>query len=63
MCMNCGCGEVNERHQDTDITKDDLERAAQGGGLSLDEVTSNLRASLDEMGTSTQGQQPAMPSR
>ena len=49
MCMNCGCGEATKRHQDTDITREDLERAAEGGGLSLEEVTANLRSSLDQM--------------
>lgn len=63
MCMNCGCGEVNKRHQDSDITEEDLERAAQGGGKSLDEVASNMRASLDKVGSSTQGQQGTMNPR
>lgn len=49
MCMNCGCGEPEKRHQPTDITKDDLQKAADGSGVSLDEVTSNLRSSLDQM--------------
>ena len=63
MCMNCGCGEPNKRHQDSDITKETLERAAKGGGKSLEEVTANLRTSLDKMGSSTQGQQGSMPNR
>lgn len=49
MCMNCGCGEATKRHQDTDITREDLERAAEGGGLSLEEVTANVRTSLDQL--------------
>lgn len=49
MCMNCGCGEVEKRHQATDITKEDLQRAADGGGISLDEATANLRSSLDKL--------------
>ena len=49
MCLNCGCGEVEKRHQPTDITKEDLQRAADGGGISLDEATANLRSSLDKL--------------
>lgn len=63
MCMNCGCGEVDKRHQDSDITKEDLERAARSGGKSLDEVTSNMRAALDKVGGPARGQQETMPPR
>ena len=47
MCMNCGCGEPDARHQPTDITREDLQRAADGGGISLEEAASNLRTSGD----------------
>jgi len=49
MCMNCGCGEPEKRHQPTDITKDDLQKAADGGGISIEEATRNLRTSLDKV--------------
>jgi hypothetical protein len=49
MCMNCGCGEPEKRHQPTDITKDDLQKAADGSGISMEEATRNLRASLDKV--------------
>ena len=49
MCMNCGCGEPEKRHQPTDITKDDLQKAADGSGISIEEATRNLRASLDKV--------------
>ena len=49
MCMNCGCGEPEKRHQATDITKDDLQKAADGGGISIEEATRNLRTSLDKV--------------
>ena len=49
MCMNCGCGNVDERHKPTDIVRDDLQKAADGGGLSVDEVATNLRSSLETM--------------
>jgi hypothetical protein len=47
--MNCGCGEPEKRHQPTDITKDDLQKAADGGGISIEEATRNVRASLDKV--------------
>ena len=49
MCMNCGCGEPEKRHQPTDITKDDLQKAADGSGISIEEATRNVRASLDKV--------------
>ena len=56
--MNCGCGEAEKRHQATDITKDDVQRAAEGSGISLEEATANLRTSLDSMeGTTTTSNQ------
>ena len=50
MCMNCGCGEVDKRHQPTDITREDVQRAAEGSGITLDEATANLQSSLDKVG-------------
>ena len=35
MCMTCGCGEVDKRHHPTDITREDLQRAADGAGITL----------------------------
>ena len=58
MCMNCGCGEVDKRHQSTDITQEDLQRAADGSGITLDEATANMQSSLDKVGQS-QETQPA----
>jgi hypothetical protein len=45
MCMNCGCGEPEKRHHPTDITSDDLQRAADGGGIGLHEAARNLQES------------------
>ncbi len=50
MCLNCGCGEPETRHKETDITADDVRNAA--GDSSLDETVQNLRTSLDKMGRS-----------
>ena len=49
MCLNCGCGEPDTRHQPTDITRDDVERAAEGGGLTVDQAISNLSDSLSKL--------------
>ena len=46
MCMNCGCGEPDTRHHPTDITREDLQRAADGGGMSLERAASNVEDSL-----------------
>lgn len=60
MCMNCGCGEPNERHHPTDITKDDLQRAADGAGTEFEEAARNLQQSAGEMTGATAGSsQPA----
>lgn len=47
MCMNCGCGEPEKRHKDTDITLEDVRKAAEGS--SMDETVQNLRTSLDQV--------------
>ncbi len=49
MCMNCGCGNVDERHKPTDIVRDDLQKAADGGGISVDEAAGNMRSSLESL--------------
>ena len=49
MCMNCGCGEPDKRHQPTDITRDDLQRAADGSGMTLERAASNVQESLSAM--------------
>ena len=51
MCMNCGCGEPDERHQPTDITREDFQRAADGSGLSLEKAAENMTASLEKVGS------------
>ena len=55
MCLNCGCGEPDTRHQPTDITREDLQRAAEGSGISMEEATSNVRSSLEGSAGSAQG--------
>ena len=53
MCLNCGCGEPETRHKDTDITADDVRSAA--AGTSMDQTVQNMRASLDQMAQSQGG--------
>ena len=60
MCMNCGCGEPDERHQPTDITREDFQRAADGSGLSLEGATKNMTELMAKIGsTNRQEASPA----
>ena len=61
MCMNCGCGEPDERHQPTDITRDDFQRAADGSGVSLDQATKNMTDSLSKIGSADRQDPTASP--
>lgn len=61
MCTNCGCGEPDERHQPTDITREDVQRAADGGGLSLAETTKNMTESLAKLASTTRQESTASP--
>ena len=54
MCLNCGCGEPETRHQETDITADDVRQAS--AGKPLDQTVQNMRTSLDKMGQSQRGE-------
>lgn len=57
MCMNCGCGESDKRHHPTDITREDVQRAADGGGMTLDEAAANVARSSEQLaGRETAGQ-------
>ena len=43
MCLDCGCGEPNERHgDDRHITMDDVKAAAQASEISIDEAARNI---------------------
>ena len=55
MCLNCGCGEPDTRHQPTDITRQDVEAAAQGSGATVDETVANLTAALTKLGDTASG--------
>lgn len=55
MCMNCGCGEADKRHQPTDITLEDVQRAADGGGMTIQQVARNLEMSSQQLGAEQEG--------
>ena len=43
MCMNCGCGQPNETHDNpANITATDLQRAADANGQSLRESAQHI---------------------
>ena len=43
MCLDCGCGEANERHgDDRHITMDDVKAAAEASEISVDEAARNI---------------------
>lgn len=50
MCMNCGCGQVDDRHgNQANIVADDLRQAASASGQDMPTTVSNMRHSLDQM--------------
>jgi hypothetical protein len=43
MCLNCGCGEPNDRHgNDANITMDDLRKAGEANGQDVDQTMANI---------------------
>lgn len=43
MCLDCGCGEPNERHGDErHIIMDDVKAAAEASELSVEEAARNI---------------------
>jgi hypothetical protein len=43
MCLDCGCGEPNERHGDErHITMDDVQAAAKASEISVDDAARNI---------------------
>jgi hypothetical protein len=47
--MNCGCGEVNERHKPGDIVLDDLKRAAQNHDMEPEQAADNIHSSAKQL--------------
>ena len=49
MCMNCGCGEPNDRHgNDANITMDDLRKAGEANGQDVDTTMGNMERAWHE---------------
>jgi hypothetical protein len=47
MCLDCGCGEPNERHgDDRHIIMDDVKAAAEASEISVEEATRNITDGL-----------------
>jgi hypothetical protein len=47
MCLDCGCGELNESHGDSrHITMDSIRSAAQASEISVDEAMRNMSDGL-----------------
>jgi hypothetical protein len=61
MCMNCGCGEPDERHQPTDITREDFKRAADGSGVSVERAAANMSESLEKIRSTNRQDSSAGP--
>jgi hypothetical protein len=57
MCMNCGCMEPNDEHGNpANITLEEMRKAAEANGQSLDETISNIDRTYRE---EVEGQRPA----
>ncbi len=61
MCLNCGCGEPDERHQPSDITREDVVRAADGSGISLEKASTNMTESLAKIRSTNRQESSAGP--
>jgi hypothetical protein len=59
MCMNCGCGEPEKRHHPTDITREDMQRAADGSGITLRAAAQNMARSTEELTRGRAADEPA----
>jgi hypothetical protein len=47
MCLSCGCGEPNNDHDDPDqITYEDLQKAADAAGITVEQAADNIKAGL-----------------
>ena len=56
MCLNCGCGEPEARHDSpANITQSDLVRAGEANGQTLEETVANLESALGQLTGQEQG--------
>jgi hypothetical protein len=64
MGLNCGCGEVDERHgKEANITLEDVRRAGEANGQSVEESLRNMGMAARQvvMGQTGQGGQSGQP--
>jgi predicted nucleic acid-binding Zn-ribbon protein len=55
MCLDCGCGELNESHGDSrHITIDSIQSAAQASEISVDEAIRNISDGLKQAQASSE---------
>ena len=48
MCLNCGCGDYwDKRGKDSNIAMQDVERAAQGEGMSVEDAAREMVSGLN----------------
>jgi hypothetical protein len=58
MCLNCGCGEPNNRHDnEANITLEDVRRAGEANGQSVDESLRNMGMAARQVVMSGQADQ------
>ncbi len=56
MCLDCGCGEPNERHGDErHIIMDDVRAAAEASEISVEEAARNISEGLQQARLSQSG--------
>ncbi len=59
MCLNCGCGQLNEKHgKDANITLEDVQRAGEANGQSVEESLRNMGMAARQV-VMAQGEQGA----
>ncbi len=49
MCLNCGCGDYwDKRDHQTNITMEDVEKAAKGEGMSVEDTVKEMTRGMQE---------------
>lgn len=49
MCLNCGCGDYRDKRGNaTNITMEDVEKAAEGEGMSVEDSVNEMVKGLNE---------------
>jgi hypothetical protein len=61
MCLDCGCGKLNDAHGDSrHITLDSIRSAAEASQISADEAMSNIAKGLQQaQGSVGQSERPS----